>query len=404
MLSQKTIDIVKSTVPVLSENGTALTSHFYKRMFERNPEVKPYFNASNQAEGRQQQALAGAIVAFAKNVDNLEALTSAVELIANKHASLMIKPTHYPIVGENLLASIQEFLNLEPSSEIITAWGEAYDFLAGILIGREATIYKSNAEREGGWSGFRSFRVTKRVQESSLVTSFYLEPQDGGSLPEYLPGQYLTVRVPTPDGHTTMRNYSLSDLSTKKLFRISVKHEQGRVGAQPVGYVSNYLHTLVKEGGTLEVGPPCGEFVLKAGKDSEKPLVFLAGGIGVTPLLSMISSALDEDAERSAIFVHACLNEEVQPFRSSLEELANRYPNLKLHHRYEQRGENDHQAANASDGRVDETFLDGLLEDTNADYYICGPSGFMSAMSGILSDWNIPASQVRLEAFGPQSP
>lgn len=403
MLSQDTIDIVKSTVPVLNENGDALTSHFYKRMFEQNPEVKRFFNASNQAEGLQQRALAGAITAFAKNIDNLEALAKAVELIANKHVSLMIKPEHYPIVGENLLASIQELLNLEPSHEIITAWGEAYGFLAKILMDREAQIYENNSEQDGGWSGFRSFRVTKRVKESSLTTSFYLQPEDDGRLPEYLPGQYLTVRVPTPDGETTMRNYSLSDRSTRKIFRISVKHEQGRVGAQPVGYVSNYLHTLVKEGGILEVGPPCGEFVLKTDKASDKPLVFLAGGIGVTPLLSMISSTLDEDAERSVTFVHACLNEDVQPFRSSLEKLANNHPNLKLHHRYEQSEENDHQAANVSDGRVDERFLDELLQDKDADYYICGPSGFMSAVSGILSDWNVPSSQVRLEAFGPQS-
>ena len=110
MLDQKTVAIVKSTAPVLAENGEVLTRHFYKRMFTHNPEVAPYFNQANQTAGKQQRALAGAIVAYAANIDNLEVLGGAVELIAQKHASLMIKPEHYPIVGENLLASIREVL------------------------------------------------------------------------------------------------------------------------------------------------------------------------------------------------------------------------------------------------------------------------------------------------------
>ncbi len=249
MLSQKTIEIVKSTIPFLKENKIALTSYFYKRMFEHNPEVKPLFNVSNQADGRQQQALAGAIVAFAENIDQPEALANTVEIISNKHASLMIQEDHYPIVGENLIASIKELMNLEPESEILTAWTQAYGFLAGILMDREAEIYMSNSDKTGGWKGFRKFKVVKRVKESSLVTSFHLEPEDGGAIADYLPGQYLTVRVPTPDGQTTMRNYSLSDHSSKTHYRISVKHEQGRNGSVPAGYVSSYLHTLVEEGG-----------------------------------------------------------------------------------------------------------------------------------------------------------
>src|SRR5690606_39976035 len=104
MLSDQTIRIVKSTAPVLQVHAETLTRYFYQRMFAHNPEVGPFFNAANQAGGAQQRALAGAICAYAANIDNLEALGGAVELIAHKHASLQIKPEHYPIVGENLLA------------------------------------------------------------------------------------------------------------------------------------------------------------------------------------------------------------------------------------------------------------------------------------------------------------
>ena len=104
MISARTIEIVKSTAPILNEHGETLTRHFYKRMFSHNPEVVPFFNPANQAAGLQQKALAGAICAYAAHIDHLEALGGAVELIAQKHASLQIKPAHYPIVGENLLA------------------------------------------------------------------------------------------------------------------------------------------------------------------------------------------------------------------------------------------------------------------------------------------------------------
>jgi nitric oxide dioxygenase len=110
MLSQRTIDIVKATAPVLEEHGETLTQHFYKRMFSHNPEVAPLFNPAHQRAGSQQKALAAAICAYAANIDNLEVLGGAVELIAQKHASLRILPEHYPIVGENLLSSIREVL------------------------------------------------------------------------------------------------------------------------------------------------------------------------------------------------------------------------------------------------------------------------------------------------------
>ena len=157
MLSEHTIAIVKSTAPILEEHGETLTRHFYKRMFEKNPEVAPFFNRANQTQGTQQKALAAAICAYAANIDNLEVLGGAVELIAQKHASLQIKPEQYPIVGENLLASIREVLGAGATDEVIQAWGEAYGFLANILIGREKEIYHQHQLSPHGWTGFKPF-------------------------------------------------------------------------------------------------------------------------------------------------------------------------------------------------------------------------------------------------------
>ena len=110
MLTEHTIAIVKATAPVVAPQAEAITRRFYTLMFTQNPEVQAYFNPAHQHSGGQQKALAGAICAYAANIDNLAALGPAVELIAQKHCSLGIQPEHYPIVGKHLLAAIKDVL------------------------------------------------------------------------------------------------------------------------------------------------------------------------------------------------------------------------------------------------------------------------------------------------------
>lgn len=403
MLSPQTIAIVKSTAPILAEHGETLTRHFYKRMFSHNPEVAPFFNPAHQKAGKQQRALAGAIAAYAANIDNLEVLGGAVELIAQKHASLMIKPEHYPIVGENLLASIREVLGEGATDDIIQAWAEAYGFLADILIGRERQIYEENAGKPGGWEGFKPFRIIRKEKESSNITSFYLVAADGAPLPDFKPGQYITVRVATPDSLTTMRNYSLSDKPGQDWFRISVKREVAPEAETPAGYVSNMLHDSVEVGDTIEIAPPCGEFFLDVSEKHERPLVLLAAGVGITPVMSILLAALDAMPERDIIFVHACLNEEVRAFGQKVEALAAQHPNLKAYYRYsDMPNPGAQRVGRASNGLLTAEYLEELLPGRDADYYFCGPQPFMVSIYHDLMRWGIPASQVHFEFFGPR--
>lgn len=403
MLSTQTISIVKSTAPVLQEHGEALTRHFYKRMFSHNPEVAPFFNPANQAAGLQQKALAGAICAYAANIDNLEVLGGAVELIAQKHASLQVKAEHYPIVGENLLASIREVLGEGATEEIINAWGEAYGFLANILIGRESQIYTGQRVQPGGWEGFRSFQVSRKEKESDVITSFYLIPAEGGPLPMFKPGQYITVRVPSPCGHTTMRNYSLSDKPGQDWYRISVKREDGPEAAVSRGYVSNLLHSSIKVGSTLEIAPPCGEFFLDVTEKHARPLVLLAAGVGVTPIMSILHAALEEMPNREIIYIHGSLNEEVQAFRKTVDELVAKHSNLKVHHRYNEPAKNGMtREGSSSTGFIDAQFIESMLPGRDADYYFCGPQAFMVGIYHELLAWGIPPAQVHFEFFGPR--
>lgn len=403
MLNQNTIDIVKSTAPILQQHGETLTRHFYQRMFSHNPEVGPFFNPANQAEGTQQRALAGAICAYAANIDNLEVLGGAVELIANKHASLMVKPEHYPIVGENLLASIKEVLGDGATDDVINAWAEAYGFLTDILVGREEQLYSDSATKDGGWEGFRKFKIDKKDQESQNIVSFYLKPEDGGALPEFLPGQYITIRVPTPDGSTTMRNYSLSNQPGRDYFRISVKREVAPADGAPHGYVSSMLHDNAAAGDVLEVGPPNGEFFLNVKDRHERPLVLLAAGIGITPIMSILKTTLNAMPDREIILVHGCLNDDVQPFKPFIDQLAAKHPNLKAHYRYSDLAPDDVSLdENCSSGFVDADLIESLIPSRHADYYFCGPKPFMINIYQDLLVWGIPASQVHFEFFGPR--
>ena len=143
MLSQKTIEIVKSTVPVLKEHGLEITKTFYKTMFTNNPEVKEMFNMDKQESGEQPKALAMTILAAAQNIDNLEVLLPAVKKIGNIHVNSNVKPEHYPIVGKHLLGAIKEVLGDNATDEIIDAWAKTYGVLSEVFINHEKEIYAS---------------------------------------------------------------------------------------------------------------------------------------------------------------------------------------------------------------------------------------------------------------------
>ena len=145
MLDKNTINIIKSTVPALKEHGLEITKTFYKNMFENNPEVKPLFNMDRQKSGEQPKALAMTILAAAENIDNLEVLLPAVKKIGEKHCNANIKPEHYPIVGENLLRAIKDVLGENATSEVLEAWGQAYEVIAKVFIDVEKNIYESKS-------------------------------------------------------------------------------------------------------------------------------------------------------------------------------------------------------------------------------------------------------------------
>src|ERR1700735_846685 len=126
MLTQKSKDIVKATVPVLADHGYEIVKCFYSRLLESHPDLKNIFNMAHQEQGQQQQSLARAVYAYAEHIDDPSSLMAVLKNIANKHASLGVRPEHYPVVGQSLLAAIKEVLGNAATDEIISTWAQAY--------------------------------------------------------------------------------------------------------------------------------------------------------------------------------------------------------------------------------------------------------------------------------------
>ena len=401
MLTASQLDVIKQTVPVLQEHGETLTRHFYARMFRDNPEVQRFFNPAHQHAGTQQRALAAAICAYAQHIETPEALTAAVELIAQKHASLGIQAAHYPIVGKHLLASIQEVLGDAATPAIIEAWAAAYGALADIFIHREADIY-AQQHTTFGWTGFRRFVVKQREAASDNIVSLYLAPEDGKPLAAHRPGQYITVRVQPEGGEPVMRNYSLSNRPGADRYRISVKREQAMAAGAPDGVVSNWLHDGLGEGDVIELAPPCGEFVLKPAPADARPLVFIAGGVGITPLLSMLYAALQEQPGRAVIFIQCALNGAVRAFADELTSLRADYPQLTTHVRLSDATDADRaRGHHDSEGLLDDGLLDQLIGQRRSEFYLCGPTPMLAHARRLLLARGVDAAAINLEFFGP---
>jgi nitric oxide dioxygenase len=398
MLDQKTIEIIKSTVPVLEKHGETITTRFYQMMFGNHPELLNIFNHANQKQGRQQKALAGTVYAAAMYIDNLEAILPVVKQIAEKHRSLGILPEHYPIVGKHLLMAIKDVLGDAATDEIIDAWAQAYNVIADAFISIEAELYDETENQQGGWSGFRNFIVDRKVVESEVITSFYLTPEDNKAIAHFTPGQYISIKLEIAgEKFTHMRQYSLSDAPGKDYYRISVKRESGT--DNPDGMVSNYLHDGVNQGDILKVSAPAGDFVLDTDKNT--PVVLLSGGVGLTPMMSMLKTLAQVQPERNVTFVHAAANGNVHALRDEVEELST-LDNVSSFFFYDSPTEEDRKNNRFDvEGYVTRDWLKEKIDTKDADFYFCGPVPFMKAINRSLKDIGINQERIHFEFFGP---
>lgn len=397
-MTEEQKQLIKMTVPILRENGVALTSYFYQRMFRDNPELKHVFNMGNQQSGKQQNALALAVLAYAENIDDPSVLMGAIGHIGQKHTSLDIRPEHYQIVGHHLICSIKEVLGDGASAELLEAWTIAYGDLAALMSGKEREIYQQKASLKGGWTGWRPFIVKNKIIESQEITSFLLYPSDGGDIATHLPGQFLSVRLFLPELNLLQpRQYSISCSPNGEYYRISVKKEVG--SKHPNGLISNRLHDHVEVGHIIELTSPSGEFVLQTKTDG--PCVLISGGVGQTPLLSMLEELVyRRKSVQKIVWVHGCRNESVHAFKDRIVELKALNDQLDPHIFYENNPTADQSIL---PGMVDLQSVSEKVLLQGASYYICGPAGFIKKHYDFLKEAGVQAENIHFEEFGPAS-
>ena len=313
------------------------------------------------------------------------------------------------VAGLLLLAGLLAWLAAEILRTLARAAGErrwqgvALEKLRAQL--RETKLRCREAEQaQAGWNGLRKFTVAKKTAECDDVCAFYLKPHDGRPLPAFKPGQYLTFQLELPGRDKPLvRCYSLSaGPHEPDYYRVTIKREKpppDKPGV-PAGAGSGYFHDQVKEGDILNVKAPAGHFHLDLAKTN--PVVLIAGGVGVTPMLCMAQAIAASGTRREAWFFFGVRNGREHIHKAELEKLAAENENIHLHVCYSQPGERDVKGKDYHHaGRVNIELLKELLPANNFEYYLCGNGAFMKSITDGLEAWGVPDADVHFEAFGP---
>ncbi|MBF0310345.1 MAG: 2Fe-2S iron-sulfur cluster binding domain-containing protein [Magnetococcales bacterium] len=279
--------------------------------------------------------------------------------------------------------------------------------LLGQRLDREVLAFTLEQGRGRGlWHGQRKLRVARKVAEGEGVCSLWLEPHDGGELPAFLPGQYLTFEFRLPgEPKPLTRCYSLSGnpLETAR-YRVTVKRQSPPEDhpEYPAGRISSLIHDRVQEGDILDVLAPAGHFTLDAA--CHQDLVLIAGGIGITPQLSKLYALAAGERSRDVWFFYGVRHGGEAVFSEELRHLAAGRDWLKTLICYSRPRPEDQAAPGVHLGkRVEMALLREMLPSLNAEFHLCGPPAMMTSLYAGLLAAGVPEEKVVFEAFGPAS-
>ncbi len=248
---------------------------------------------------------------------------------------------------------------------------------------------------EFSWEGNRVFVVDKKVAENNIITSFYLKPEDGKPLASFLPGQFLPVELDIPgEKGPVKRTYTLSDSPNQAdYYRLTIKRE-------PAGLASIFFHDQIDVGTKINAKVPGGKFHLNMGAD--KPVVLLSGGVGLTPMISMLNTICEEDKGRKTWFLHGTRGRNEHCMDEHVRSLAAANANVSAHIVYERTDPDSIKGEHYdSEGYITGELLRDLLGGTDYEFYLCGPPPFMKAVYNALCDWGVDENAIHYEFFGP---
>ena len=393
MLSDQNRPVVEATLPVVGQHIGEIAQRFYGHMFAAHPELMDgTFNRGNQARGEQQQALAGSVAAFASTLVRTpeQVPQNLLSRIAHKHASLGIRPDQYQVVHDNLMWAIVDVLGEAVTPPVAAAWDEVYWLMANALINQERGLYSARGVRpETVW---RDWQVSKKIRETADVVTFVVRRVDDRLVKTSLPGQYVTVRIPMPDGVRQPRQYSLTRADDGEHRQFTVKRVHG--GGKPDGEVSTLLHDRVDIGDVLTLSLPYGDVVLD---DGGRPVVFASAGMGIAPMAGMLSHLVAAGSGLSITVLHADLDEASFALRRQVvgDVLALRDASMRVWY--------EKEAQSVEPVHVSEGMMDLAAVDLPADatYYLCGPLPFMQAVRSALIERGVAPKDIQYEVFGP---
>ena len=279
--------------------------------------------------------------------------------------------------------------------------------LSGLLMLERIEAVRARRENStSAWNGFRKFVVKKRVEEAQGVCSFWLEPHDGKSVPPFKPGQFLTFQLDVPEiDKPVIRCYSLSDGPRPDGYRVSIKRVPAPRDQPDIspGVVSNFFHDHVHEEDILDVRSPSGHFFMDP--QAKPSAILIAGGVGITPMVSMLNAIVSSGSTRQATLFYGVRNGVDHALKTELQDLVDQHDNLQVVTCYSnpQAGKDvkgrDYDVA----GRVTVDVIKEVVETSNHRYFMCGPPPFMKSLTQQLGDWGVPKEHVFSEAFGPAS-
>ena len=270
-------------------------------------------------------------------------------------------------------------------------------FTAGKGRQRQTTT-SANIEDYASWQDWRNFVVDRKVEESAEITSFYLKPQDFGEIPNFQPGQFLTIKLNiSGQSKPVIRTYSLSDYSeTGDYYRLSIKREPAPTDLDvPQGAASNFMHDFIHEGSIIPAKPPSGKFALDVRKSI--PVVLISNGVGITPMISMAKACSRLNPDRPIWFIHGARNGRYHAFRDEVIAIAAQNPNLNIHYAYS-RPQAEDIGYFHSTGYADTNLIQSLV-DRDAEFFLCGSPPFLQSLRDGLKTWGVPDNRVFWEAF-----
>ena len=289
---------------------------------------------------------------------------------------------------------------------------------AGLFIKGDSTKTKVDQKKTSDtWQDWRDFKIVKKQTESKEITSFYFQPVDGKEIPDFKPGQYLTIKLDIPgrnrvaspkENRPVIRTYSLSDYpKSKDYYRLSIKREGSPKGLDvPPGVASNFMHDNISEGSIIPCKPPNGKFYLEV--DNSRPAVLISNGVGITPMISMAKACANQNPNRHVWFIHGARNGDYHAAREEVNAIKQTYPNLHIHYRYSRPRPEDegkfHSQGYADKQLLADTIIPEIKRNHNgsgdAEYFLCGSPAFMDSIRQGLNELDVPEDKVYFESFG----